>query len=555
MKKTFIRRALALAGAASLGLFCAAPAFAAQTEWEYLQQVRLASNVNSGVGRASTTISGPAVTGDSLVLERGGEYDVVFESTFSVPTTNMTYASWLILGRTDLLYAGGVNGGREGQQAAEFEEFLILEKSGESITVAKPTPGSTGTLRAECTGLGLADDACIEAGESPSEVQPDLHGEVTAELRCTVEAVASLPLPRTEKIDGEWQFENQKQADAYIQQVQQALDDPAAQLAQPQEAVLKMTYRGDIPAYTTSAWNGGSRLDCRIAWPGAGSKNRMSAVWQLGEETYTVKGLEDTPLRLAVSVVPKADGAVSTGIPVREESGTVQRAAAVSAGAAALGLSGGAVLNGLSSALENTPFARRREDFDGNGVPENTPDLSGADTPSVSMSFYRPFDDLMNTRGAAVDIQLSISGGEGLRWHYLPAAVCPGGLKAVIPAVAGSSSEATLVLNLTGAKMKKAHVAVFITVVAWAFADDGRLVKTTGNLELALHRPGLEAKRTADGGLEVVLYADGNLDGVAEKVTLKPGQYTLRTEKDGALLVEAKRPYRGSCRLAPDGEE
>ena len=169
-------------------------------------------------------------------------------------------------------------------------------------------------------------------------------------------------------------------------------------------------------------------------------------------------------------------------------------------------------------------------------------------------SFYRPFDDLVNTKGAAVDIRLTVNGGEGLRWNYLPTAICPGGLKAVVPAVVGTSNTATLVLNLTGAAMKKPHIPVFITVVAWAAGPNG-LLKTTGTMELQLHRPGLEAERTADGGLKVTLYADGNLDGVAEKVVLKPAQYTCTEEADGSLAIEAKPPYKGSCRIAGSEQE
>ena len=177
--------------------------------------------------------------------------------------------------------------------------------------------------------------------------------------------------------------------------------------------------------------------------------------------------------------------------------------------------------------------------------PAKPPDLEGEDTPSVSVSFYRPFDDLVNTKGAAVDIRLTVNGGEGLRWHYIPTAICPEGLKAVVPAVVGASHEATLVLNLTGAKMKKPHVPVFVTVVAWAFDEAGRLLKTTGTLELQLHRPGLEAERTAQGALKVTLYTDGNLDGVAEKVALKPGQYDCTEEADGSLTIRAKKTLQG----------
>lgn len=553
MNKKLIRRTLALAAAAALCLAWAAPAFAAQTQWEYLQQIQLGPLQTTDGRDLTTTLGGPDAAGGTLLLQRGESCDVTMEASFTVPETDMTYASWAILGRTDLLYAGGVKGGREGQQAAAFEEFLVLQQDGTSVTVAKPVPGSVSTLQASFTGLELDQDAWIEAGEDPSEIRPDLTGSAQVELRCTIQAMATLPLPQVEHTDGEWQFESQKQADEYIRQVRQALDDGAAQLARPEEAVLRLTYRGGIPVYTANAWKDGVRLDCRISWPGAGSGGSMTAAWELGGETYTVKGLENTPLRLAVSLVPLGSGAVSTGTPVRQGGETAKRAAAVTAGAAALGLGGGAVLNGLSSALDDLPAPKRREDGADPDLPEEVPDLEGEDTPSVSMSFYRPFDDLVNTRGAAVDIRLTVSGGEGLRWHYIPTALCPQGLKAVVPAVAGASHEATLVLNLTGARMKKPHLPVFVTVVAWAFDQGGRLLKTTGTLELQLHRPGLEAQRTAEGGLKVTLYTDGNLDGIAEKVALKPEQYTCTREAGGALVIRAKKPYKGSCRLEAEG--
>ena len=556
MKKKLIRRALALAGAASLCLLCAAPVFAEETQWEYLEQIRFGPQGNSAAGHVQTVLSGPDVGEDGFVtLTKGETYSFTCDMTFQVPRSTMQYSSWGIVARTDLLDQERVYKGREGQQDAVHEKFLVLGTDGKKVTVARPVPASKGSLRVTFTDLALNRNARIEAGEDPTEIWPDLTGSAEMELHCTIEAVATLPLPQVERADGEWQFETQKAAQEYIDAVWQALEDPDSQLASPQEAVLRASYRGDIPVYTVNVWAGDTRLDCQMVWPGAGSGNRMTAVWKLAGETHTVKGLEDTPLRLAFSAVPVGSDAVSTGIPVREGADTAKRVAATTAGAAALGLGGGAVLNGLSTALENTPFAKRREDFEDPDLPEETPGLEGEDTPSVSVSFYRPFDDMVNTKGAAVDIHLTVNGGEGLRWHYVPTAICPEGLKAVVPAVVGTSHEATLVLNLTGAKMKKPHIPVFVTVVAWAFDEGGRLLKTTGTLELQLHRPGLEAERTAEGGLKVTLYTDGNLDGIAEKVALKPEQYTCTEAAGGALLIEAKPPYKGSCRIAADEQE
>ena len=168
------------------------------------------------------------------------------------------------------------------------------------------------------------------------------------------------------------------------------------------------------------------------------------------------------------------------------------------------------------------------------------PDLPQEDSPQVSLSLYKPFEDLINTKGAAVDIQITVSGGEGLRWHYLPTAVCPGGLRAVVPTVVGTGSESTLVLGLTGAPMKQAHCPVFVTVIAWAAGLDGKILKTSGTMELTLHRGGLEAERKPDGTLEVVSYADGNLNGLAEKRVLKEHEYALAENSDGTITVQAR---------------
>ena len=49
MKRNIVRRLAALAAAAGLCFACAAPVFAEETEWEYLQQVRLESEYGSWI--------------------------------------------------------------------------------------------------------------------------------------------------------------------------------------------------------------------------------------------------------------------------------------------------------------------------------------------------------------------------------------------------------------------------------------------------------------------------------------------------------------------------
>lgn len=214
---------------------------------------------------------------------------------------------------------------------------------------------------------------------------------------------------------------------------------------------------------------------------------------------------------------------------------------------------GTAVANALS---QPDALPARREGLDGDWPeeegPGEPPELPREDSPNVSLSLYKPFGDLVNTKGAALDVQITLSGGEGLSWHFLPTAICPGGLRAVIPTVVGTGSDRMLVLALTGAPMKQAHCPVFVMVVAWAMDTDGQLLKTSATMELTLHRGGLEAKRQPDGKLEVVSYSDGNLDGLAEKRVLKNREYTLHTEADGSVTVQANEKRLGSCTLPPE---
>ena len=291
MKKRIIRRLSALAGAAGLCLACAAPMFAEETQWEYLEQIRFGPQGNSAAGHVQTVLSGPDVGEDGFVtLTKGETYSFTCDMTFQVPRSTMQYSSWGIVARTDLLDQERVYKGREGQQDAVHEKFLVLGTDGKKVTVARPVPASKGSLRVTFTDLALNRNARIEAGEDPTEIWPDLTGSAEMELHCTIEAVATLPLPQVERADGEWQFETRKAAQEYIDAVWQALEDPDSQLASPQEAVLRASYRGDIPVYTVNVWAGDTRLDCQMVWPGAGNGNRMTAVWELAGETHTVKG-------------------------------------------------------------------------------------------------------------------------------------------------------------------------------------------------------------------------------------------------------------------------
>ena len=544
MKKKLIRRTLALAGAASLCLLCASPAFAADFDGP-LREIRLSAEEGNGyyssrIGKTEGDWQ------DSILLKEGESLDFVCESTYTVSEVGQpTYGMQSVL-----QYAAKAEDGSI--YSLTFKGPVILAASEDTVLFGKFVPGSEVRQTARFSNVRLGSDSTVKNIQGQEYVEPEILADVEIEITGTLQAVAELPAPEAVMVNGQLLFPDEASATRYREQAQDALDAPSAQLASPTQATYHHSSSG------SRRFGGGYVLheQEQLTWffTVADVHNTREetvvteAGWEYGTNSSSLLGMPGyVPFEQYGAVEMIGTDWLPTGL--SRSSSTAGRAAATTAGAAALGLGGGAVLNGLSAALENTPFAKRREDFEDPDAPEETPGLEGEDTPSVSVSFYRPFDDMVNTKGAAVDIHLTVNGGEGLRWRYIPTAICPEGLKAVVPAVVGASHEATLVLNLTGAKTKKPHIPVFITVVAWAFDEGGRLLKTTGALELQLHRPGLEAERTADGALKVTLYTDGNLDGIAEKVALKPEQYTCTEEADGALTVTAKKPYKGSCRL------
>lgn len=252
--------------------------------------------------------------------------------------------------------------------------------------------------------------------------------------------------------------------------------------------------------------------------------------------------------------------ALDAPITVEPPTNMAARTVATTATASALALGGSAAVSLLPDAPDTTLWRRRRlgedapdlpeDEFSGEPADDLPDDLPGQDSPVVTLSIYKPYGDLVNTRGAAVDIPLSLAGGEGLSWHFVPTVVCPQGLKAVVPSVVGTGTERTLVLALTGAQMRVSHAELFVTVIAWAAGPDGRLVKTSASTEMKIHRPGIEASRTADGGLEVTCYTDSNLNGIAETRKLRPEEYTVATDPDtGYTTVTAKNARLGSFTL------
>ena len=463
MKKKLIRQALALAGAASLCLLCASPAFAADFDGP-LREIRLSAEEGNGyyssrIGKTEGDWQ------DSILLKEGESLDFVCESTYTVSEVGQpTYGMQSVL-----QYATESEDGST--YSLTFKGPVILAASEDTVVFGKFVPGSEVRQTARFSNVRLGSDSTVKNTQGQEYVKPEILADVEIEITGTLQAVAELPAPEAVMVNGQLLFPDEASATRYREQAQDALDAPSAQLASPTQATYHHSSSG-------SRWFGGGYV----------LHEQEQLTW-----FFTVADVHNTREETVVTEAGWEYGTNSSSL---------------------LGLPG------------YVPFEQY-------GAVE----LIGTDWLPTGLS------------------RSSSTAGEGLRWRYIPTAICPEGLKAVVPAVVGGSHEATLVLNLTGAKMKKPHIPVFVTVVAWAFDEGGRLLKTTGALELQLHRPGLEAERTADGALKVTIYTDGNLDGIAEKVALKPEQYTCTEAAGGALLIEAKPPYKGSCRIAADEQE
>lgn len=573
MNTRFFRRAAATAAIGLLAVLCAV-SIAAETISQPLETVTLQVPPVAG---SSGRLSGPDAADDGTVTMVPGQ------------TYNFTYELETPVTADPQLYGVSCNEALETVMSVEDESsymfyhlFPVIAADGSTVTFIRPAEGSSFRLVVEFENAYLnTDESGANVTDQPEAVMipyTSFVGRFSVELRMTADAQATLPLPTPDT----W---TQQQGSDYLEQVTEALDQPQARLDTPQELVLRLApFEGTW--LFTDYYDGGS-LD-RQAFSYSSSDIRPadgapqpSAVWtvEFGGQQSTLDlsstGLSmncrlymqpidwlPEPLLPAPTDAPAAPDASTGGeIPAGNASGhetagtglpgsvgtRLLRNALIAAGAAALGLGISAAGNMLAVSLPQPA-----DDAAAAETQSPTPDLTGPDSPQFSLQITCPFQDLLNSKGAAADLYLTVSGGEAFSWHYLPAAVCPEGLRAVIPSVIGSSHKATLVLSLTGAAMKKPHIPVFITVVAWAAGPDGTLYKVTGNTELTLHQPGLEAVRCPDGTLCVTLYASSNLKGIAEKTLLSPEQYTCAPQPDGSLAITAKPPYSGSCRLEAD---
>lgn len=197
-------------------------------------------------------------------------------------------------------------------------------------------------------------------------------------------------------------------------------------------------------------------------------------------------------------------------------------------------------------AADNDDKSSEESDVDS---PEETPELPEEDSPEVSMSLFAPAKDLLNIKGGAADVTVQIKGGEGYIWHYIPAVIVPGSVKAIVPTVTGRSHLATLILGMTGAKLEDRHYEVFIKLIAWAVTPSGKLLKTSASLDMALHEPGIEAKFNDKGFPAVTAYVETTLKGFAEIRKLSSDEYTYSKLDDGSFDIKAVDKRLGTTLL------
>ena len=513
MKQSILRRCASVAILLSFCMLTGVCAFA-DSQTEKINYVRVTAPVS--VGR-NVQLTGPDVDEDGSVLLQEGNpvrFTVEGPATMDVSESYSYDGEWKNAAFFDFKTAL--------QPDSLYSNPWLLLYSDESGAWFGLPDDDAGTLRITFEDVQLTN---VDKMEDTGELYFGVNGTYRIEVRFPVTRVVQRPV-----------FENTQ---TYMNETDSLLQS-APVLSQPySEAVFRATIQG----YMGNGRSSSFPLDV-FEWGFSSVRFLTGATWDAELEydgrIQKIEAGEDLPWGYEVNVLMNITdfGYAATG------GGTV---VATATGATVLGLGGSAVANALAQP-DALPARRRDEEFPAD-EPEETPDLPEEDSPEVSVSLYKPFGDLVNTKGAAVDIQITIDGGEGLRWHYLPTAICPGGLKAVVPTVVGTGSESTLVLGLTGAAMKQAHCPVFVTVIAWAVGPDGKVLKTSGTTELTLHRGGLEAKRNADGSLEVISYADGNLNGLAEKRVLKESEYTLVENGDGTTTVQALEKRLGSCVL------
>lgn len=206
------------------------------------------------------------------------------------------------------------------------------------------------------------------------------------------------------------------------------------------------------------------------------------------------------------------------------------RYTAVAVFGAVLGLLGCAASNALTGAAGAVSGVTAEAGF-GENQEESSPELPKEDTEGVSVELDVTFSDLINEKGAAVTIPISVSGGEREEWHYIVNTVCKDAPKAVVPSAAGDNAVLALTGDLNG--LKELDVALFVT--AWSRRADGTIQKASAAEELTIHSEGIKAE-VQDGKLKVTLYTPSRIKGAAEITELSEADYetadgVIRTKK------------------------
>lgn len=536
--KKLLRRCAALLAVCAIVFSHGLPVLAAESTDEQRYVAEFLTVAAPSVVNNRSTFSGPDIQEDGTVfLERGKTYDFTWEGE-----------------QTKIFDHAGIHVAYIMYEDYYFNNFIPL--NGE---------GLFGIAHPEYEWIIHFKDAALYERFVAEEIKMDaaftnLEGEFEIEIHCYIDRILQLPETMPEEDAAIYANDDEK--------IDELLET-AQELPEPQEVVLKANFEGRTDI-------GGKRDRSIIRWSFPLGKFESDRILEDNQYTCMIQ-YDGVAYEIDTGTMnfPGEDSGMKivANFPVEDYAWTLyeghdhgycpicaRNAAATTVGATALGLGGSVAANALAgvqppdfSPDDLPPVQKKRmEDESEELEPETTagepPKLPEEDSPNVSMSIYKPFSALVNTKGAAADLSITISGGEGMDWHYIPTAVCLDGLKAVVPTIVNMGSEATLVLALTGAPMKTAYSSIFITVIAWAYTAEGPLVKTSAVTEVALHRKGLEAKWDENGNLKVTSYADSNLDGIVEIKELTEEEYTV-TEEDGEVVIRTKESRLGECRI------
>lgn len=159
--------------------------------------------------------------------------------------------------------------------------------------------------------------------------------------------------------------------------------------------------------------------------------------------------------------------------------------------------------------------------------------------PSILINGGGVYPALANTKKATVELFLNVDNGLGQIYKWGAVAVVPDCVKAATAAAVPPFAESSnAVIMLSGEKLPKSKVSVFLEVVAVGI-DGEELIASA---ELTLYEKGLFAELTnkekpeLPESYKVTKISDGNLDGLAEIKILKPEEYTVELQEKTAVI-------------------